>query len=75
MVSGEDLQRGKVCNGFWVPLQTFPPPSGGKVCNGGGGGGLQYNTGICSRYYIVLYLFYSVNGPPTDRFQIHRTMR
>ena len=30
---GEDLQWGKVCNGFSVPLQIFR------------GEGLQYNTG------------------------------
>ena len=31
MVSEEDLQWGKVCNGFSVPLQIFR----GEVCNGG----------------------------------------
>ena len=28
---GEDLQWGKVCNGFLVPLQIFR----GELCNGG----------------------------------------
>ena len=37
---GEDLQWGKVCNGFSGPLQIF---RGGEVCNGGEG--LQYNNG------------------------------
>ena len=39
MVSGEDLQLGKVCNAFSIPLQIF---------RGEGlqwGEGLQYNTG------------------------------
>ena len=37
MVLGEDLQWGKVCNGFSVPLQIFRGGEdlqwGGKVCN------------------------------------------
>ena len=40
MIWGEDLQLGKVCNGFSAPLQIF---------QGEGlqwGEGLQYNTGF-----------------------------
>ena len=35
MVSGEDLQWGKVCNGFSVPLQIFRGEGlqWGKACN------------------------------------------
>ena len=45
---GEDLQWGKVCNGFSAPLQIF---------RGEGlqwGKGLQYNTGM--HFILVFYL-------------------
>ena len=45
MVSGEDLQWGKVCNGFSIPLQIFR-----EVRSAMGGGGLQYNTGMVSNF-------------------------
>ena len=46
---GEDLQWGKVCNGFSAPLQIFL----GEGLQWGEG--LQYNTGTLTHYVKQIY--------------------